>query len=155
MSGATQDTSNNEIMENEEEYYKKWLYRNNDDIKKYYNGIRIRVRIFGIMEVVTCIVGLILSGYAVYIHGSQKIAALVVAAVIILAILCITSNEYRQMQQELSIVYDKILINDKYIISLKTAEKMQDNAEKKELYKKIVESILKDVRDLYEEQNEK
>ena len=142
-------------MENEEEYYKKWLYRNNDDIKKYYNGIRIRVRIFGIMEVVTCIVGLILSGYAVYIHGSQKIAALVVAAVIILAILCITSNEYRQMQQELSIVYDKILINDKYIISLKTAEKMQDNAEKKELYKKIVESILKDVRDLYEEQNEK
>lgn len=155
MSGATQDTSNNEIMENEEEYYKKWLYRNNDDIKKYYNGIRIRVRIFGIMEVVTCIVGLILSGYAVYIHGSQKIAALVVAAVVIVAILCITSNEYRQMQQELSIVYDKILINDKYIISLKTAEKMQDNAEKKELYKKIVESILKDVRDLYEEQNEK
>lgn len=55
---------------------------------------------------------------------------------------------------QLSIIYDRISANDKYIVSLNTIEKIQDDDVKKELYKKIVEAVLKDARYLCEGINE-
>jgi len=83
---------------------------------------------------------------------------LILSAIIGIVILIIASmffHGYKQTLQELSVIYDRISANEKYILSLNTAEKISDSSIKNEMYKEITEALLKDEQKLCEGIHEK
>ena len=79
----------------------------------------------------------------------------IIVGILILAVAYMFFNTYKQTLEELSIIYDRIWINDKYKFSWEHIEKIQNDSVKNELYKKIIESVLEDARQLSEEINKK
>lgn len=150
-----QDTSDKQIQSTDE-YHKRWLTETEKELQNYHSKILEQTKALLIILAFIFAGGLVLIGYT-YIRGSHEaygVLFFVVLTSAVLAILYMSFNTYKQTLQELSIVYDRILANDKYIVSLNTIEKIQDDDVKKELYKEIVESALKDARYLCEGINE-
>lgn len=177
MTQGAQNPQNDKRDETLDDYFKSWFDQNQESIRKYYNQTFVWAKRMFILLIIAWIAEAIFFGITVYKYFNtsesdskptsvslssgieQKMILVVIVGIIvgifILAVAYMFFNAYKQTLEELSIIYDRIWINDKYKFSWEHIEKIQNDSVKNELYKKIIESVLEDARQLSEEINKK
>lgn len=175
---VTQGTSNDNKTANWERCFKAWSEKNKENTQMYYAQTFQRAKALFIVSLIAYAVGMIFLGIKLHIYYEllknhlqlintenvsldistalqepEMIWGLILSAIIGIVILIIASmffHGYKQTLQELSVIYDRISANEKYILSLNAAEKISDSSTKNELYKEITETLLKDEQKLCE-----
>ena len=180
---VTQGTLNDNEDVNWEECFKAWSGKNKENTQMYYDQTFQRAKALFIVSLIVYVIGIFFLGIKLHIYckllknysqsintenvsldistalqESELIWGLILSAIIGIVILIIASmffHGYKQTLQELSVIYDRISANEKYILSLNTAEKISDSSIKNEMYKEITEALLKDEQKLCEGIHEK
>ena len=171
---VTQGTLNDNEAVNWEECFKAWSGKNKENTQMYYDQTFQRAKALFIVSLIVYVIGIFFLGIELHIYCKllknysqsintalqepELIWGLILSAIIGIVILIIASmffHGYKQTLQELSVIYDRISANEKYILSLNTAEKISDSSIKNEMYKEITEALLKDEQKLCEGIHEK
>lgn len=180
---VTQGTTNNNETTNWERCFKAWSKENKENTQMYYDQTFRRAKALFIVSLFVYAIGMVFLGIKLHIYCKllknysqsintdnvslnistalqepELIWGLILSAIIGIVILIIASmffHGYKQTLQELSVIYDRISANEKYILSLNTAEKISNSSIKNEMYKEITEALLKDEQKLCEGIHEK
>ena len=128
----------------------------NNSINQYYQEIRIQARGLLFLSLLICVVGVVL--FVLCINSSVQ-ENKVHVSIIVFGVICgmimqlvagMLFGGYKQTLRELNVIYDRMVVADRYALALRVAEALSDQEDKNEAYKEIIEHALQDAAQLLE-----